>query len=309
MLRIDDLSVNFPMSGGRTVKALRRASLRVLPGETLALIGESGSGKSVLGLAVISLLPQNAHIRGRILFKGRSLLGLDEDRLVGLRGAQIAFIPQSAGLSLNPTMKALPQVAEAVSASNGNNGRSKALDLLHRFGLGHGQASSYAHQLSGGMRQRVLAAIGLAANPSLLIADEPTKGIDHERVKDVEKIFLQVKKDNPGLSILLVTHDLNLASSMADRVSVMYAGYVLETSQGRDFFHFQKHPYSRALLEAAPERGLRPISGQAPGVEEEFEGCPFFPRCQFARKRCQAEFPKPVVRGDETVYCWQYAEA
>ena len=309
MLKIEKLSVDFSLRNGETGKALRQADLEISPGETLALIGESGSGKSVLGLAIISLLPQAARIQGKISFKGNNLLGMGEEQMVGIRGSQIAFIPQSAGLSLNPTMKVMDQVAEAVPASKNNGAGHLALNLLTRFGLGREKACCYPHQLSGGMRQRTLVAIGLATRPSLLIADEPTKGIDHQRIKDVESIFLQVKQNNPGLAVLLVTHDLNLAASMADRVSVMYAGRVIETSRCQDFFRRPKHPYSQALLAAAPERGLKPIPGQAPGIEEEYDGCPFAPRCQYAQDRCRIDFPNPTVAENETVLCWRYAQA
>ena len=309
MLRIEELSVNFSLRDGRTVKALRQANLEIQPGETLALIGESGSGKSVLGLATISLLPPTARIQGKISFQGNNILKLDETELLRLRGSQIAFIPQSAGLSLNPTMKVLKQVEEAAAAPPNNGVHRLALDLLDRLGLEKKKALCYPHQLSGGMRQRALAAIGLVAEPKLLIADEPTKGIDYQRIKDVESIFLRVKRNNPDLGILLVTHDLNFAASMADRVSVMYAGCVVETRQSRDFFNGPQHPYSRALLEAAPERGLKPIPGQAPGVEEEYDGCPFAPRCQLATQRCRSDFPTPSPQNEGLVYCWHYAQA
>ena len=309
MLKIEKLSVDFSLHNGGTGMALRQADLEVTPGETLALIGESGSGKSVLGLAIISLLPQGTRIQGSISFKGNSLLGLDEEKMVGIRGSQIAFIPQSAGLSLNPTMKVVDQVAEVLPGSRNNGAGQLALKLLGRFGLAREKAYSYPHQLSGGMRQRSLVAMGLATRPSLLIADEPTKGIDHQRIKDVENIFLGVKRNNPDLAILLVTHDLDLAASMADRVSVMYAGRVVETSRCEDFFRHPKHPYSQALLEASPERGLKPIPGQAPGIEDEYDGCPFAPRCQYAQDRCRMDFTSPMVKPDETVLCWRYAHA
>lgn len=307
MLTIDNLSVNFAMKDNRNVKALRGASLTVRPGETLALIGESGSGKSVLGLAVISLLPRSATVRGDIWFNGENLLAMNEEQLTETRGEKIGFIPQSAGLSLNPTMKVLDQVAEAVPAPKNNGVRQIAQGLLSGFGIGQEKALSYPHQLSGGMRQRSLVAMGLAVKPALLIADEPTKGIDHQRVKDVEALFKQVKSENPDLSMLLVTHDLNLASSMADRIAVMYAGEVVETSRCDDFFQRPKHPYSRALLRAAPEHGLEPIPGSAPGVEEDYTGCAFAPRCKFAEARCRNASPASIPQNGEAVHCWRYA--
>lgn len=309
MLTIKDLRVHFTMRDQRRLKALRGANLSLKSGETLALIGESGCGKSVLGLSVISLLPGSASAEGEIFFEGRNLLEMDERQLVNTRGKKIGFIPQSAGLSLNPTMKVVHQVAEAAPGGKNNGAGRIALELLNSFGLGREQALDYPHRLSGGMRQRVLAAIGLATKPRFLIADEPTKGVDHQRLKDVTGLFQQMKRDNAGMSLLLVTHDLGFAASIADRIAVMYAGAVVEISRSGHFFREPKHPYSRALLEAAPEYGLQPIPGMAPRVEEDFPGCAFAPRCQLADRFCRRNSPAGEPDGDEIVYCWRYAQA
>ena len=307
MLTIKDLRVNFTMKDNRRIKALRGANLAIESGETLALIGESGSGKSVLALAIISLLPESATMEGEIFFEDNNLLEMDEKQLVATRGKKIGFIPQSAGLSLNPTMKVIDQVAEAVPARKNNGVHRIAMELLEGFGLAGAQAFDYPHRLSGGMRQRSLAAMGLATKPRFLIADEPTKGIDHQRLKDVTGLFRRMKRDNPEMSLLLVTHDLNFASSMADRIAVMYAGAVVETSHCDHFFRQPQHPYSRALLKAAPEYGLNPIPGMAPGVEEDFPGCAFAPRCPFAEPVCRRNFPVGKPSGNEIVHCWRDA--
>lgn len=307
MLKIEDLCVHFTLPNGGTVQALRHANLDMTKGETLALIGESGSGKSVLGLSILSLLPHTAKIRGRIFYQEKNILELENQQLQHLRGAQIALTPQSAGLSLNPTMKVLDQVAEGVPMPEKKKARKMALNWLTEFGLKKNQSFSYPHLLSGGMRQRTLVAIGLCTHPSLLIADEPTKGIDHQRIKDVEQIFDRIRQNSPDLGILLVTHDLNFAACTADRIAVMYAGRVVEIAHCRDFFRHPRHPYSQALLAAAPERGLHPIAGQAPKAEEDYAGCPFAPRCQNAQNRCVTEFPGHASFENGIVHCWSYA--
>jgi oligopeptide/dipeptide ABC transporter ATP-binding protein len=199
------------------------------------------------------------------------------------------------------------QVAEAFRPNGANGLRDRAADLLARFGLGRREAQAYPHQLSGGMRQRVLVAMGLAPEPRLMIADEPTKGIDHQRVREVERLFHRLKEQNPEMALLIVTHDLDFARTMADRVAVMYAGRLVEIGLKDRFFIHPLHPYSRALLEAAPSGGLKPIRGQAPGVDEEFPGCPFAPRCDLALPGCLDSFPPTAGQSGEMVYCWRHA--
>ena len=273
----------------------------------MALIGESGCGKSVLGLSVVSLLPPAAQSYGTILFGGRNLLDLKEKQLEKIRGREIALVPQSAGLSLNPTMVVRSQVGEADWEKRNNGYKIAGTKLLQRFGLTSAESSRYPHQLSGGMRQRALAAMGLAAKPKLLIADEPTKGVDYERMKDVIGLFRRVRESDPNMSILLVTHDLDFAAELADRVAVMYSGRLVEISRSVDFFNQPGHPYGRALLEAHPDRGLKPIPGQAPGVEQALPGCSFSPRCGKAGEKCSTVAPPLLKWESGLISCWRYA--
>jgi peptide/nickel transport system ATP-binding protein len=313
MLSIDQLRVIFPMSGnGASVKAVNGASLHLARGRTLAIIGESGSGKSLMGLSVCGLLPAGAKISGRIVFQKSSLLELAPSRMRALRGRQIAFVPQSAGLSLNPTMSCGAQVAEVYTRRYAHpkpKAARRTRVLLSRLSLGRSVFATHPHRLSGGMRQRVLLAMGLACSPDLLIADEPTKGIDRFRRAVVADLFDTVRLKNPDISILLITHDIHLAQRLADEVAVMYAGRIVEQTPARAFFDEPRHPYSRALLHALPEKGLRPIPGLPPHPQEQIAGCAFHPRCAVARTDCATVPPPKKTFKQSLVWCWRHAHA
>lgn len=314
MLSIENLNVNF-ISGNngttRDIVAVEAVTMGIESGETVAVIGESGSGKSVMGMAVCRLLPDSARVRGRITFKDRSILDLPANDMRRLRGRQIAFVPQSAGLSLNPTMVCGDQVAEVFTRS-AEIARRSALKLtrilMGQLGLASTVVDAYPHLLSGGMRQRVLVGMGLAGAPDLLVADEPTKGIDLSRQKDVEDLFGRVRSKNPAMAILLITHDLRLARSLADKVAVMYAGRIVEQTPKEDFFAGPRHPYSRALLGALPENGLTPIAGQSPDIAARPGGCIFHPRCAVAMDRCKSVNPPQNGNGEGFVRCWTHAD-
>ncbi|MGD9213124.1 MAG: ABC transporter ATP-binding protein [Desulfobacteraceae bacterium] len=314
MLSIENLYVEF-ISGNNgsanSVVAVEGASLRIESGETVAVIGESGSGKSVMGMAVCRLLPPFALVKGQVFFKEHALLDLPIADIRKIRGEQIAFVPQSAGLSLNPTMLCADQVAE-VFIHNCNTTRRKARkfthELMQKLGLGGRVTDSYPHLLSGGMRQRVLVGIGVAGSPDLLIADEPTKGIDMSRQKDVENLLGQIRDSNPAMAMLLITHDLRLAEALADHVAVMYAGRIVEQTPKKEFFKKPYHPYSRALLNALPERGLTPIPGVPPHPTDRPAGCIFHPRCSFVSASCRQSEPPKNNNNGHLVRCWNYAE-
>lgn len=313
MLSIDNLRVIFPLYGnGTSVRAVDGASLTLARGRILAVIGESGSGKSIMGLSICGLLPASAKISGRIVFQERSLLDLAPPRMRALRGRQISFVPQSAGLSLNPTMPCGAQVAEVYTHRCAHSQKKAAKltrALLSKLSLERGVFAAHPHRLSGGMRQRVLLSMGLACAPDLLIADEPTKGIDHFRRAMVADLFGKVRSKNPDISILLITHDIHLAERLADEVAVMYAGKIVEQTPAAAFFDDPRHPYSRALLHALPERGLRPIPGIAPHPQEQIKGCVFHPRCDLSRPDC-AITPPPKNRYEQSlVWCWRHAHA
>jgi len=308
LLDLENLKVSIE-GEGPTVWPVRGAALSLRRGETLALIGESGSGKSMLGLALARLLPEGARIEGEARFEGENLLAMDDQRMSALRGRGIAFVPQSAGLALNPCRRVASQVGEVFRRVRGmdkSGAREEAGRLLARLGLDRSVQRYYPHQLSGGMRQRVLIAIGLACRPRLLIVDEPTKGIDLGMIGEVEDCFRQVRADLPDLAMIVITHDLRFAARIADRIAVMYAGRVLEEAPAPAFFEEQKHPYARALLRAAPEHGMIPIPGTPPSMTRLSEGCPFSPRCPDAETCCASEPAPPIRIGDTRVACRRY---
>ncbi|MFH0781556.1 MAG: ABC transporter ATP-binding protein [Pseudomonadota bacterium] len=308
MLTIDNLYVRFSSDSGPTRPMVDRVDLHLEAGRTLAVIGETGSGKTLLGLSVCNLLPVSAIAEGKVSFAGQVLTGLDSRQMREYLGQRIAYVPQSSGLSLNPTMRCDRQVAEVFRGrrlATKTMANSDAGRLLARLGLGSGK--QYPHLLSGGMKQRVLVAIGLAAEPELLIADEPTKGLDSDRRQDIIDLFSGLRRHNPQMAILLITHDLYLAEKVADEVAVMYAGQKLEQVESRHFFAGPRHPYSRSLLAALPERGLMALEGIAPRPDEILAGCPFHPRCPEAMERCGKERPVLVNGGSGMVYCWRYA--
>lgn len=308
MLNIHDLTVRFQSPGGLSQPMVDRASIRLQSGQTLALIGETGSGKSLLGLSICNLLPENARIEGRVTFDNCSLLDLSPRQMRRYLGTRIAYVPQSAGLSLNPTMRCDHQVIEVYRERKEMTKRlasTSASGLLAKLGL-HSERR-YPHVLSGGMKQRVLVGIGLASKPDLLIADEPTKGLDSDLCNDIATMFRQMHRDNPKMALLVITHDLNLAEHIADEVAVMYAGQVLEQSKSTDFFSAPGHPYSKALLAAMPERGLQPIRGIAPHPDEPISGCPFHPRCSHAGKNCSRKRPLPHGTKSHFVCCSHHA--
>ncbi len=312
MLLIENLNVQFVLSDADVMTAVESASLHIAAGRTVAVIGESGSGKSIMGLAVCGLLPRSAMVSGRVVFHDLSLLDLPADRMRDLRGRLIAFVPQSAGLSLNPTMTCGGQVAEIYVHRQGKNRRESARltrGLLGRLSLSPWVADTYPHLLSGGMRQRVLVAMGLAGAPALLIADEPTKGIDASRRQEVVDLFNRMRESSPDMAVLVITHDIRLAEKIGDEVAVMYAGKVVEHTFADRFFTEPLHPYSRALLRAMPERGLIPIPGAAPRPGVRPQGCVFHPRCTLSTARCGRLDP-PINRCDDNlVRCWLHAHS
>lgn len=300
LLKIENLNVRFVL-GSTVVKAVRNVSLKMRK-ECLTLIGESGSGKSVLGLSILRILPENAKIDGKIIFDGKNLLEMDEDEIRKVRGAKIAWIPQNSGSSLNPVLKVGFQVSESmvahgldkITAFERTEEMFKSLDL----NPAKSRMDSYPFELSGGMKQRVLICMGIANKPELLIADEPTKGVDVVRRKSVAKIFSKLKELS---AMLLITHDIRFAEKLADRVAVMYCGQIIEVREAGEFFDEPLHPYSKALLNSLPPK-LIPIKGNPPSMVNPPDGCAFHERCDFAMDICRREVPP-----DADVRCWLYA--
>jgi peptide/nickel transport system ATP-binding protein len=309
LLRVEDLRVCFILKEG-VVRAVDGVSLSLRKGETLTLIGESGSGKSVLGMAILRLLPENAIIEGKILFNGLNLLEMEEEDVTKIRGKEIAWIPQNPATSLNPVMKVGSQIAEPMELHlklNKKHSFRKTVELLKIFRIlpPDVRILQYPHQYSGGMKQRALIAMGTSANPRLIIADEPTKGVDAIRRAQVASVFKKIKKESDEITFLIITHDLNFAEKLADRVAVMYCGRIIEVAEVRDFFNKPLHPYSIALLNSLPSRGLIPIAGPPPSMIKPPDGCRFRLRCRFASDKCSVE--PPLLESERSlVRCWLY---
>lgn len=288
-IEVKQLSVTFHSSTG-SVRVLRDVSLLFHEGEITALVGESGSGKSILGTAIMRLLPENAKMTGSISYDGKELLQIPEKEMNEIRGNRIGWIAQDPISAMDPLMRVGRQVTEILRKRLGwgkEKSRESALAQLEKYGLADPIRvySSYPHQLSGGMAQRVMAAMMTLPSPEWLIADEPTKGLDPLLRKQVADMFLQIKMAGRGM--LLITHDLALAERLADRVVVLYAGEILEQGSVADIFKNPQHPYTRGLLAAAPSRGLHPIPGNPPDLSHLEDGCIFRKRCALCGKGCE----------------------
>ncbi|HCW51850.1 MAG TPA: peptide ABC transporter ATP-binding protein [Clostridiales bacterium] len=322
LLRVVDLRVEFRTTRGR-VRAVDGVSFSLDRGEALAIVGESGSGKSVTALSVMRLLPEPpARVTGgRVLLRGRDILDLPEEDMARVRGREMAMVFQEPAGALNPVMTVGRQVMEAVTAHRavtGREARHLALLALAEAGVPSPAArfGHFPHQLSGGMKQRVMIAMALACNPKLLIADEPTTALDVTVQAQIMELMKELK-DKFDTSIMLITHDLGVVAGMASRVLVMYAGKIIEEGTVRDIYYNPQHPYTWSLLrsvprlDAASKKRLLPIHGQPPDLLDPPKGCRFNPRCDYALKICLQEEPEyTYVNGGHKVACWrQHPEA
>ena len=300
LLEIKHLNVVFS-NGGRSVEAISDLSLSLGRRETLGIVGESGSGKSVTSLATMRLLPKaTAHVKGQILFEGRDLLQLPEREMQQIRGNKIAMIFQEPMTSLNPIHPVGKQIAESVllhSKATKKEAMARALQLLELCGIPDPEQrmKEYPHQLSGGMRQRVMIAIALACDPELLIADEPTTALDVTIQAQILQLMKDLKKDR-DMSIIMITHDLGIVYDFCDRVVVVYTGEVVESAPVKALFEEPLHPYTEGLIGALPRLGrpterLEAIEGMVPDAGEMPQGCHFHPRCKYATDRCRREHP------------------
>ncbi|WP_295629559.1 ABC transporter ATP-binding protein [uncultured Intestinimonas sp.] len=300
LLEIKHLNVVFS-NGGRSVEAISDLSLSLGRRETLGIVGESGSGKSVTSLATMRLLPKaTAHVKGQILFEGRDLLQLPEREMQQIRGNKIAMIFQEPMTSLNPIHPVGKQIAESVllhSKATKKEAMARALQLLELCGIPDPEQrmKEYPHQLSGGMRQRVMIAIALACDPELLIADEPTTALDVTIQAQILQLMKDLKKDR-DMSIIMITHDLGIVYDFCDRVVVVYTGEVVESAPVKALFQEPLHPYTEGLIGALPRLGrpterLEAIEGMVPDAGEMPQGCHFHPRCKYATDRCRREHP------------------
>ena len=298
LLEVTGLRVRLPSRSGALLAAVDGVDLTVHAGEVLGVAGESGSGKTMTALATLGLLPHGARTDGSIRLAGRELLGLSDKELRGVRGREVAMVAQDPRTALHPMLSIERQLTEHLRHHHGvgrRAARDEAADLLDQVRIPDPRAAlaRYPHEFSGGMRQRIAIASALAARPALLIADEPTTALDVTVQAGILRLLDRLRRDR-GLAVLIITHDLGVLSSIADRLVVMYAGRVVETGTTAEVLATARHPYTRGLLDALPEGGssaMRPIPGSPPALGAVPPGCPFHPRCSHREDSCAAAVP------------------
>jgi oligopeptide/dipeptide ABC transporter ATP-binding protein len=309
LLHVRGLTVEFPTQGSASTQSLiavRDLSFTIAPREVLGLVGESGSGKSVTSLALMRLLPPLARVAGELLFangngSARDLLRLPDEEMRNLRGSQVAMIFQEPMTALNPVMRVGEQIAEAVAVHAQVTKKAawdRAVEVMEDVAIPNPalRARDYPHQLSGGMRQRVMIAMAVVNRPALLIADEPTTALDVTVQAQILELLADLRAKF-GLAMLFISHDLAVVSQVADRIAVMYAGNLVELGSRREIFHAPAHPYTRGLLNAVPTlktdrtRPLETIEGTVPPMHAVPPGCPFEPRCDFRVAECVRSLP------------------
>lgn len=316
LLRIEDLNIYFKRADSEdSVHAVKSLSLELNAGECLAIVGESGCGKSTVLSGVLRLLGANAQQQGNIFFRDNNIAQASEKTLRNIRGKEIAMIFQDPMSSLNPTMKVGAQIAEALPREKKLSQKEKleqVLELLKMTGLSDPEirAQQYPFELSGGMLQRVAIAMALAGEPCLMMADEPTTALDVSIQKQVLNIIKKLQVEH-HLALLLVTHDLGIVAEMADKVLVMYAGEMVEYADVDSILNRPKHPYTQALLASLPvfsrearKTELKPIEGQPPDLSKANQGCAFVDRCEFAMNICAREKPLPENKNNSLLRCW-----
>lgn len=300
LLEVSDLHVTFRPRGGQ-VYAVQGISFTVEPGQTVAIIGESGSGKTVSAQAVMGILPRAARVTGSIKFKGDEVVGRSEHELRDYRGRCVAMVFQNPERSLNPTMRIGTQIAEAVQAHmhvDKDEAHSRAVELMRmvRLPAPERRFYEYPHQISGGMRQRVVIAIALACGPSVLIADEATTALDVTTQAQIMDLLMDLQQET-GTALIMISHDLGLAASYAEEVMVMYAGKVVERAPTKELFAGVRMPYTQALLDAIPRIEAEPhvllpvVGGRPPDLSAIPTGCPFAPRCPAVQQDCREQAP------------------
>lgn len=319
LLEVKDLRVSYHTMAGE-VQSVRGVSLEMNKGETVAIVGESGCGKSVTAKTIMHLIktpPAEIKEGSQILFNGEDVLKFDQKRLRQYRGGEAAIIFQDALAALNPTMTVGKQIVENIlhhEKLGKKEAWDKAVELLNMVGIPQPEqrAKQYPHEFSGGMRQRVMIAIAFACNPQLLIADEPTTALDVTIQAQIMDLIKELQKEK-GTAVILITHDLGVAANIAHKIVVMYAGKIVETGYSLDIFRQPRHPYTNALLEAVPrltlenKQILTSIEGTPPDLLSPPVGCPFCTRCKYCMEVCCKETPPKVTfeEGHETA-CWLY---
>lgn len=314
ILEVNDLHVTFTTYGG-TVQAVRGVSFHLDKGETLAIVGESGCGKSVTSNAIMRLIPDppGKITKGSVIFKGQDLAAYSEKKMRSIRGVDISMIFQDPMTALNPTLTIGTQLMEGLKEHkkiSGTQAKAKAVEMMNLVGIPNPEErlKQYPHQFSGGMRQRIVIAIALICDPDLLIADEPTTALDVTIQAQILELFATIQ-ERTGVSIILITHDLGVVAKIADRIVVMYAGKIIESGSKREIFYESKHPYTQGLLHSVPrldaKEELKPIAGTPPDLFSPPKGCPFTARCPFAMEVCDKVYPAPEKISDtHYVDCW-----
>jgi len=316
LLQVKGLKTQFFTQDG-VVNAVNSISFDLNEGETLGIVGESGCGKSVSVLSLMRLIPTppGRIVGGEGWFQGRDLLSMDDEEIRSVRGNKIAMIFQDPMTSLNPVLTINQQVSEALELHLGmdkKQARKRSIELLElvRIPAAADRIDDYPHQFSGGMRQRVMIAMGLSCNPQLLIADEPTTALDVTIQAQITDLVKHLKEEI-GMAVIWITHDLGVIAGLADRVNVMYAGYITESADVKDIYVDPRHPYTLGLLHSIPrldaerKEKLTPIEGLPPDLIDMPPGCPFAPRCRYAIDRCLEENPTlESVGRRHTVACW-----
>ena len=316
VLEVKGLKTQFFTQDG-VVKAVNGISYELNEGETLGIVGESGCGKSVSVMSLMKLIPipPGRIVGGEALFEGRDLMKIGDDEMRSVRGNKIAMIFQDPMTSLNPVLTIGKQVSEALELHLGmskSEGRQRTIELLEMVGIPSAadRVDDYPHQFSGGMRQRAMIAMGLSCNPQILIADEPTTALDVTIQAQIVELVKKLR-DEIGMAIIWITHDLGVVAGLADRVAVMYAGFIVEEASVKDLYGDPRHPYTLGLLHSLPrldeERGRRlaSIEGLPPDLIALPEGCPFYARCNYRVDKCQTENPplEPVAPNHKAA-CW-----
>ncbi|MBU5436404.1 ABC transporter ATP-binding protein [Tissierella sp. MSJ-40] len=318
LLEVKNLQVSFNTYAG-TAQAVRGVDFHLNRGENLAIVGESGCGKTVTSKAIMGLLPSPQTIIGKensyINLEGQNLLELDDDKMAEIRGRDISMIFQDPMTSLNPTMKIGEQISESVFLHNNiskEEARKVALNMLELVRIPNAKLrmNQYPFEFSGGMRQRAMIAIALACNPKILIADEPTTALDVTIQAQIMDLISDLQKEL-NMGVILVTHDLGVVASVSHRIQVMYAGQIVERGTVDEIFYNPKHPYTFALLKSVPKLSsnnketLYSLTGTPPDLINPPKGCPFAARCEFGMKICRVEEPKPMSFGDtQEASCW-----
>lgn len=321
LLEVKDLNVSFlgneienkkenkKENKNEAVTAVSCLSLSIREKETLALVGETGCGKSVVAHAIMRLLPPESRVKGTIELRGKNLLELSEKEMAKLRGKEISIIFQNPSLALNPVYSIGHQLAEPLrihgQKKKENTSLSKVAGALKKVGFPdpHEYMGYYPSWCSGGMNQRFLIASSTMLDPVLLIADEPSKGLDRDRVSELENELKSLKKMNEN-AMLLISHDLGFVRRLADRIAVMYAGEIIEIAGPSSLFESPRHPYTRGLLNSLPENGFVPIPGSSPPLSSPPAGCRFHPRCPIKEKRCMQEHPELKESNGRALRCF-----